>query len=124
MDFNLGSAVKYLLREDLKGEPTKDLQKALWYMRDEHQHVDAWSMPDMTDGVYAKFLRIATTEPDPQKARALGSIMRYAKSRQKQWLELAITVVMEYVDDRSKRVQVDGGTGELEAHERREGTTE
>lgn len=112
LDFNLGSAVKYILREGLKGESDKDLNKALWYMRDEHQNVDSWSMPDLADSVGAKFLRIVTTEPDPQKSKALGLIMRYAKSRQKQWLELALTVVREYVHDRSKRVPVSGGASQ------------
>lgn len=32
LDFCSGNAVKYLLRFPFKGEPKKDLQKALWYV--------------------------------------------------------------------------------------------
>lgn len=37
MNFNLGNAVKYLWRAGLKdGNPsTQDLEKAIWYIRDE-----------------------------------------------------------------------------------------
>jgi hypothetical protein len=32
MSFNLGNAVKYLWRADMKGAPIKDLEKARWYV--------------------------------------------------------------------------------------------
>lgn len=32
MNFNLGNAIKYIWRADLKGESTQDLQKAKWYL--------------------------------------------------------------------------------------------
>lgn len=35
MSFNLGNAVKYLWRADLKGDPGMDLEKACWYIRRE-----------------------------------------------------------------------------------------
>lgn len=35
MGFNLGNAVKYLWRADLKGNAIEDLEKAAWYIRDE-----------------------------------------------------------------------------------------
>ena len=35
MGFNLGNAVKYLWRADLKGTPDADLQKAVWYINRE-----------------------------------------------------------------------------------------
>lgn len=37
MGFNLGNAVKYLWRADLKGAPLEDLEKAAWYVRREIQ---------------------------------------------------------------------------------------
>lgn len=36
MGFNLGNALKYIWRSDLKGG-TEDLQKAIWYLKDEIQ---------------------------------------------------------------------------------------
>lgn len=35
MGFNLGNALKYIWRADLKGESIQDLQKAMWYIQDE-----------------------------------------------------------------------------------------
>lgn len=35
MSFNLGNAIKYIWRAGLKGEATLDLEKAIWYLRDE-----------------------------------------------------------------------------------------
>lgn len=35
MGFNLGNAVKYIWRADLKGDAVEDLKKAAWYVRRE-----------------------------------------------------------------------------------------
>lgn len=35
MSFNLGNALKYIWRADLKGSPIEDLQKARWYLERE-----------------------------------------------------------------------------------------
>lgn len=35
MGFNLGNAVKYIWRADLKHDAIQDLEKAVWYLQDE-----------------------------------------------------------------------------------------
>jgi hypothetical protein len=35
MGFNLGNAIKYIWRADLKNDAIEDLEKAVWYIRDE-----------------------------------------------------------------------------------------
>lgn len=35
MGFNLGSALKYIWRADMKGNAIEDLEKAVWYLHDE-----------------------------------------------------------------------------------------
>jgi len=35
LNFDLGNAIKYIWRCDLKGEPIEQLKKALWYLNDE-----------------------------------------------------------------------------------------
>lgn len=35
MNFNLGNAVKYIWRNDEKGNPIEDLEKAKWYIQRE-----------------------------------------------------------------------------------------
>lgn len=37
MSFNLGNAVKYVWRADLKGNKEEDLKKAIWYINREIQ---------------------------------------------------------------------------------------
>lgn len=35
LGFNIGNAIKYLWRCDLKNSPIEDLHKAIWYIQDE-----------------------------------------------------------------------------------------
>lgn len=35
MSFNLGNALKYIWRADLKGKAVEDLEKAIFYLKDE-----------------------------------------------------------------------------------------
>lgn len=35
MNFNLGNAIKYIWRADLKQSALEDLRKAVWYLQDE-----------------------------------------------------------------------------------------
>ncbi|NCX56710.1 MAG: DUF3310 domain-containing protein [Burkholderiaceae bacterium] len=35
MGFNLGNAIKYIWRADLKEDAVQDLEKAIWYLMDE-----------------------------------------------------------------------------------------
>ena len=35
MGFNLGNAMKYIWRADLKNNAVEDLEKAIWYIKDE-----------------------------------------------------------------------------------------
>ena len=35
MGFNLGNAIKYIWRADLKNDAIEDLKKAVWYLQDE-----------------------------------------------------------------------------------------
>lgn len=37
LNFNLGSAVKYVFRRGEKGSVVQDLEKAVWYLRDFHR---------------------------------------------------------------------------------------
>lgn len=39
--FNVGNAIKYLWRADLKGDPIEDLKKAAWYVAREIQRRQA-----------------------------------------------------------------------------------
>ena len=35
MGFNIGNAIKYIWRADLKNDAIEDLKKAVWYLQDE-----------------------------------------------------------------------------------------
>lgn len=59
LNFCLGNAVKYLWRDDLKGNAQQDREKAAWYLR-RHLHPGDKKLMDMHQ------LYIAN-EPDPTK---------------------------------------------------------
>ena len=40
MNFNLGNAMKYIWRADLKGNATQDLEKAIFYIQDENKRLE------------------------------------------------------------------------------------
>jgi hypothetical protein len=40
MTFNLGNAVKYIWRADLKGKQVEDLKKAIWYINREIERIN------------------------------------------------------------------------------------
>lgn len=40
MNFNLGNAMKYIWRADLKGNATQDLEKAIFYIQDEIKRLE------------------------------------------------------------------------------------
>lgn len=40
MGFNLGNAIKYIWRADLKGDAFEDLRKALWYIAREIERLE------------------------------------------------------------------------------------
>lgn len=39
MGFNLGNAIKYIMRADYKGNKLQDLQKAAWYINREIERI-------------------------------------------------------------------------------------
>lgn len=63
MGFNLGNAIKYVWRSDLKGSSLEDLRKAIWYIDREIQK------------------REATVEPAPARAEFTGGTHTSANTR-------------------------------------------
>ena len=45
LNFNLGNAFKYLWRHQLKGRPTKDLMKSVWYLNREIARISEGEVP-------------------------------------------------------------------------------
>lgn len=41
LDFDLGNAIKYILRAGLKGDKITDLRKAIWYLQDEIDMIES-----------------------------------------------------------------------------------
>ncbi len=39
LNYNLGNAVKYILRSDKKGAAEEDIKKAIWYLKRERFHL-------------------------------------------------------------------------------------
>ena len=47
MGFNLGNAIKYIWRADLKNDAIEDLKKAVWYLQDEIKKRENSQMGDV-----------------------------------------------------------------------------
>lgn len=72
LSFNRGNAFKYLFRRNDKGSPMQDLQKALWYIRDEIRHYPGHrQMPIEVIGLLAQ---IRNYEPEVWVARCFLAI--------------------------------------------------
>lgn len=64
MDFNLGNAVKYIWRADLKADPLTDLKKAAWYINREIERREnvaltrggSYVVPQFTPGMFGGFM--------------------------------------------------------------------
>jgi len=52
MTFNLGNAVKYIWRADLKGKQVEDLKKAVWYINREIQRIKNGSQESSETSVF------------------------------------------------------------------------
>lgn len=64
MSFDLGNAVKYMLRHNHKGSSKQDLEKAAWYLRD---HISAFGYISEIPRIATQNLRtmISYTTDDP-----------------------------------------------------------
>jgi Ribonuclease G/E len=51
MSFNLGNAVKYIWRADLKGKQVEDLKKAIWYINREIERINNGSQQSSKTGI-------------------------------------------------------------------------
>jgi hypothetical protein len=74
LSFNLGNAIKYLLRRKHKGHELEDLQKALWYAKREHERLsksprDTWPG---SGALFEKVINVVATEDCPDMATAIG----------------------------------------------------
>ena len=58
MNFNLGNAVKYILRSDLKGKQIEDLQKAAWYVNREIDRLQRDRVQPVEVENYHKLIRV------------------------------------------------------------------
>lgn len=73
LPFSLGSAIKYLWRQNLKGAQVKDLKKALYYVRryaagcnKEYGDTYGYGIPQETMVLFHKAMRLSTAQPELQ----------------------------------------------------------
>ena len=62
MGFNLGNALKYIWRADLKNDAVEDLRKAEWYIRRE---IDRRTRSEMTEGLITNYVPRPKVSPIP-----------------------------------------------------------
>lgn len=74
LGFDIGSAVKYVFRRGEKGDPVKDLGKALWYFEDAQRTL---TEPDpVTGNLRARFDLVIAFEPDRTARRFYAAVAR------------------------------------------------
>lgn len=71
---NLGDSFKYVFRRGDKGDPVKDLNKSIWYLRDEIEHLSEAAKPRLDLEVLAKMKKVIDTEED-SRAKAYYQAM-------------------------------------------------
>lgn len=74
---NLGDAFKYTFRREDKGDPVKDLNKAIWYTRDELEHLNEAAKPKLDMQVLEKLRKVIDTEPNPRAAACYQALYDY-----------------------------------------------
>lgn len=88
LSFNLGNALKYLLRHEHKGDPVTDLRKALWYIdRELNRRYQAgpredfvqWSNPGALD-TWLKH------EPDEDLCEAVEALCQPSRDDTTEWV--------------------------------------
>lgn len=60
LPFDIGNAVKYVLRRGKKGAPEEDLRKALWYLDDAISHKIEYQVPKAVVGLARKVVAAET----------------------------------------------------------------
>lgn len=72
LPFNIGNAVKYVMRRDLKGRGGEDIDKAIWYLSDAEDHGISYEItPQMTQVI----LPVLTAEPHPTVCSFLATLL-------------------------------------------------
>lgn len=108
MNFNLGSALKYVLRRGEKVEAgmtpaqatIKDLKKALWYVAD-HNKYEGRAAEIIPAPVQEVARRLVLCEPSPDIARLLNALIMAdggsapSAARAQDWLEAMIAELEE-----------------------------
>lgn len=112
MTFDLGNAVKYLMRRTKKHDsPLEDLRKAAWYLRDEIATRHTTPAPYVRDSVQkdviAKLREVAKHET-PNISEAMHGIARAHMVMRSSVIHLTIAVVA--VDREIEEVKAKGGS--------------
>ena len=108
LNFNLGSAVKYICRWDAKGDPIKDLQKAIWYLSYEMAQIanDPRHHSAFYDEDYeAEWRSFAIRQKLPETLIiAIKNIGLYKQRRQIQYLTWAIDSVSVFANSLAEEI--------------------
>ena len=66
--FNIGNAIKYMLRHLHKGKSQEDLEKALWYLRDHVEHFHKYDTGNLGQEWYGNLLTLTNEYYDQEGA--------------------------------------------------------
>lgn len=74
LNFNIGNAVKYILRHEKKGSPLQDIDKAIWYIRDSLHNSDVFEWPTRAAVTLVKYINY-DPDMDPRLVSALWHLV-------------------------------------------------
>ena len=109
LNFNLGSAFKYIWRAGLKWDTLEDLKKIEWYLLREIKHRKTvalnWGAVDviMPDTVVRKFRKVLKHEAGPKAQAMLAMFNAAQRQDQAQQLEVAGEWVEHMIREIEKR---------------------
>lgn len=72
---NLADAFKYVFRRDEKGDAIKNLNKAVWYLRDEITHLNTEARYRLPHKIMTLLGRVVQHEPEPKAADFYEALM-------------------------------------------------
>lgn len=100
MSFNVGNAFKYVYRLGAKDRALKELEKALWYLKDEDSNFERLADSlECCPSDYAAdgMTKIAQKEPNLTTQQFYGCLYRYWCTRSRRELKNAQTMLVQLI---------------------------
>ena len=94
--FNIGNAIKYMLRHLHKGKSQEDLEKALWYLRDHVEHFHKYDTGSLGQEWYGNLLTLTNEYyQQPGSLDGVASALSFLISGSARMAAVCLSTVVE-----------------------------